>query len=197
MINKSGKSFNETYWASRWENGQTGWDIGGPAPAIIQYFKNFEPKTIAILIPGCGNAYEAQALWEMGFRNITIIDIVAEKAIELQEKFKNTGIKVIHSDFFLHQGQYDYIIEHTFFCSLHVPMRTAYAQKMASLLKDGGKLVGLLFNREFEGTEPPFGGNIEEYTDLFHPYFQEVMIAAAENSILPRKGSEVFIKLQK
>lgn len=197
MINKINNNFNRTYWTQRWTNGETAWDIGGPAPAIMNYFQKFEPKDIAILIPGCGNAYEAKALWDLGFADITVIEIVADKAAELQHKFSQTGIKVIQGDFFQHEGCYDYIIEHTFFCSLPIHLRPEYARQMSHLLQDSGKLIGLLFNREFPGDEPPFGGDIETYTSIFEPYFTEIMIAAATNSIEPRAGTEVFIKLQK
>ncbi len=197
MVNKATNPFDAAYWGQRWEQGQTGWDLGGPAPAITDYFKDFENKEISILIPGCGNAYEAQALWDLGFNNISVIEIVAAKAQELQQKFSNTTIKVINEDFFVHQGSYDFIIEHTFFSSLDVSMRVAYAEKMTSLLKDGGKVIGLLFNREFDAPGPPFGGNIEAYMELFKPYFKEVLLAEATNSVAPRQGTEVFIKLQK
>lgn len=55
-------AFDEHYWQERWQKGQTGWDIGGPAPAILQHFRSLDDKALSILIPGCGNAYEAKAL---------------------------------------------------------------------------------------------------------------------------------------
>lgn len=197
MINKAHKTFNVAYWSKRWADGRTNWDLGEAAPAIIQYFKDFQPQTIQILIPGCGNAYEAEALYKMGFTNITLVELVPEKAEELRVKFKDTTIKVVNEDFFIHEGHYDYIIEHTFFCSFPVNLRNAYAQKMCQLLKDGGKLIGLLFNRSFNKDEPPYGGDIETYTKIFEPYFSEILISECTNSVAPRAGKEVFIKLQK
>ena len=68
---------------------------------------------------------------------------------------------------------------------------------MKSLLKEGGQLAGLLFNRQFPHQGPPFGGDINEYQPLFTEFFKKVLIEDCENSIAPRMGSEVFIKVEK
>lgn len=189
--------FDENYWQQRWQNGQTGWDIGGPAPAILQHFSSIGNKMLRILIPGCGNAYEARALWEMGFKNITVAEIVTSKAAALREQFKDTGIRVFQGDFFQMDGQYDSIVEHTFFCSLSPELRPEYARKVFRLLRESGQLTGLLFNRTFDRAGPPFGGNREEYLSLFTPLFRQVILETCLNSIPPRAGSELFITLTK
>lgn len=56
------KSLDQNYWNTRWANNETGWDIGYPAPAITNYMAQVPDKHIAILIAGCGNAYEAAFL---------------------------------------------------------------------------------------------------------------------------------------
>ena len=50
---------DHNFWNCRWENGETGWDIGSASSAISEYFLQVEDKEIKILIPGCGNAHEA------------------------------------------------------------------------------------------------------------------------------------------
>jgi hypothetical protein len=42
---------------------------------IKNYIDTLKDKDIAILIPGCGNTYEAAYLLEQGFTNVTVIDI--------------------------------------------------------------------------------------------------------------------------
>ncbi|MFA7447498.1 MAG: methyltransferase domain-containing protein [Weeksellaceae bacterium] len=189
---------NQDFWNDRWENQQTGWDIGYASPAIVEYMKQFPNKDAAILIPGCGNAYEAESLIEMGFTNVTVMDI-ADIAVErLIEKFHFTDhIQILCEDFFQHQGKYDLILEQTFFCA-HLPdRREELAQKLASLLHENGQWVGLLFNREFEKQGPPFGGFREDYIPLFESYFSEIKIEDCFNSIPPRAGSEVFVRMRK
>lgn len=65
---------------------------------------------------------------------------------------------------------------------------------MRELLRPNGKLVGVLFNRDFEGG-PPFGGNVAEYQQIFQKHFNSISMEACYNSIEPRKNSEVFIKV--
>ena len=49
---------NESYWSKRYENNETGWDIGEASKPLITLFQQLNNKEIKILIPGCGNAYE-------------------------------------------------------------------------------------------------------------------------------------------
>lgn len=191
-------SLDANYWNTRWQNAETGWDIGYASPAITKFVDGIKDKNIAILIPGCGNAYEADYLIEHGFTNITLIDF-APKAVEhLQEKFDNNpSIKIICGDFFEHEGSYDLILEQTFFCALPPNRRKDYAEKMHELLNDNGSLVGVLFDRDFGNPTPPFGGNKAEYLAIFEPYFTIDKIETCYNSIPPRAGTELFISLKK
>jgi SAM-dependent methyltransferase len=175
----------------------TGWDLGMPSPPLVDFIKNIPNKDAAILIPGCGNAHEANYLLEQGFRNVTLIDISHTAAEILKEKFQaNPEIKIIEGDFFKHTGQYDVIIEQTFFCALPPSMRQKYVWKMHQLLQPEGILTGLLFNREFE-SGPPFGGNTEEYKQLFQSSFHFRNLEPALNSITPRLGSELYFSFSK
>jgi thiopurine S-methyltransferase len=67
---------------------------------------------------------------------------------------------------------------------------------MADLLKENGKLVGVLFNRNFEAG-PPFGGSKEEYISLFRQKFNVKVMEDCYNSIVPRAGRELFMILEK
>ena len=185
------------YWNERYLNQETGWDIGFASTPLVAYAEQIQDRNIEILIPGCGNAYEAIFLAEKGFKHITVLDIAPKLVEVLQEKCKNyPQIEVLHQDFFLHKSSYDLILEQTFFCAISPTLRGDYAKKMHELLKENGKLVGLLFNRNFDSS-PPFGGNIEEYRDYFKPYFTEKVFEKCYNSIVPRAGSEIFMILQR
>jgi copper chaperone CopZ len=75
-------------------------------------------------------------------------------------------------------------------------MRPKYVWKMHQLLAPKGKIVGLLFNRDFE-EGPPFGGNKVEYTNLFSGAFTIQKMEVCTNSVAPRANSELFIELEK
>ncbi|WP_113639469.1 methyltransferase domain-containing protein [Nubsella zeaxanthinifaciens] len=189
---------DQEFWNKRWENNQTGWDIGMASPAITGYMETYPNKNAAILIPGCGNAHEASWLLQNGFTNITVIDI-APKAVEiLKERNANQPeINIILGDFFDHQGQYDLLIEQTFFCAISPSLRPNYVAKAASLLKGGGSIIGLLFSIDFEREGPPFGGQKTAYLSLFEKYFTIKTMEDCYNSIKPRANTELFINLIK
>ena len=163
----------------------------------MDYLDGLEDKDLRILIPGAGNAYEAEYAWRTGFRNVHVIDLAAAPLDNLRERVPNFPAgQLIEGDFFAHAGRYDLILEQTFFCALNPALRPDYAKKMHELLAPGGRLVGLWFDRDFPAG-PPFGGSREEYLGYFDPYFNVQTFAPATNSIGPRAGSELFGILEK
>jgi thiopurine S-methyltransferase len=190
-------AFDENYWSSRYLKGQTGWDLGLPSPPLYQYLCQIESKDVKVLIPGGGNAYEVAAAVELGIQNVHLLDISRvplDRFLNQNPEFPKNQIH--HQDFFEHHGSYDLILEQTFFCALDPSLRSAYVAKIVQLLKPGGKLVGVLFDREFEGG-PPFGGNRKEYFEYFSPYFLIKKLEPCYNSVYTRKGSELFVLLEK
>nr|WP_315154569.1 methyltransferase domain-containing protein [uncultured Flavobacterium sp.] len=188
---------NQTFWDNQYQANTTGWDLGTISPPIKSFIDTLKDKNIRILIPGCGNSYEAEYLLEQGFTNITVIDIAPTLVENLKIKFKNNhNINILLGDFFEHQGEYDLIIEQTFFCALPPEMRSKYVSKMHQLLAIEGKIAGLLFNRTFDSS-PPFGGSQEEYEKLFKNAFDFLKMEVCQNSVVPRAGFELWIEFQK
>ena len=192
----------QDYWTNRYKEHQTGWDIGYASTPIKEYVDQLTNKSIRILIPGAGNAYEAEYLWKQGFTNVHILDI-SEVPLK-QFKLRNPDFpdaQLHHCDFFEHEGQYDLILEQTFFCSM-LPThtnRSSYAKHMSQLLKIRGKLVGLWFDIPLDtSTEKrPFGGNKNLYLNYLTPYFKTITFEPCYNSIPPRQGNELFGIFQK
>ena len=189
---------NKDYWNNRYLEEQTGWDLHQVSPPLKNYIDQVVDKSKSILIPGCGNAYEAEYLAQQGFTNITLIDIAPALVKNLQEKLQHyPQIHIIQGDFFEHSGHYDIIFEQTFFCALHPSLRQQYVIQMHQLLNNHGKLVGVLFDTFFEKEGPPFGGNATEYKILFEPYFTIQQFDPCYNSYSKRQGTELFVILQK
>lgn len=195
------EQWNMNYWQNRYANQQTGWDIGYPSTPLKTYIDQLTNLDLAILIPGAGNAYEAEYLWQKGFRNITIVDIATTPLQNLASRVPEfPAAQLIHGNFYDHQGQYDLIFEQTFFCALppEKAQRHQYAQQMFELLKPGGKLVGLLFDFPLDMEKgPPFGGSKDEYLNYLSPLFQIHKLERAYNSIEPRAGRELFLMAEK
>ncbi len=183
-----------TYWTTRYAEGNTGWDLGGPSTPLREYIDQLEDRGLAILIPGAGNAYETEYLHERGFTNVTVLDISPAPLAALAARRPDFPAEhLIEGDFFTHAGSYDLVLEQTFFCSFPPDgeNRRAYAARMAELIRPGGKLVGLWFDKPV-GDSRPFGGSREEYVGYLEPYFAVRTLEPAYNSIKPRAGSELF-----
>lgn len=190
--------FNENYWTHRYLNGQTQWDAGSITRPLQEYFEKQHDRHMKILIPGGGNGYEAEYLHQAGFENVYLLDI---SPLPLQSfKERNPYFPEEHlllEDYFTLKGNFDLIVEQTFFCALHPGQRPAYAKKANELLNPGGHLVGVLFSGELNKDHPPFGGTKEEYLQYFEPYFSIQKLEPCYNSIKPRAGRELWIDLEK
>jgi len=185
---------NNKIWNDRYLTNETGWDIGHISKPLKEYFNQLENKELKILIPGCGNCYEAEYLVSLGFTNVYLIDWAREALDNFQSRnpeFPSSNL--ICGDFFEHSNNYDLIIEQTFFCAINPNLRATYVLKMKELLGGSGKLIGLLFNDKLYSNRPPYGGSKREYLEFFTKHFKNVSMEKAYNSIEARKGRELFI----
>ena len=197
-IQKMNNKFDAFYWSDKYKNNSTGWDLGNTSTPLKNYFDQLIDKSISILIPGGGNGYEAEYLNNLGFNHVYILDIAKQPLKNFRTRVPHFSIEnLINEDFFAHKGEYDLIIEQTFFCALDPSLREMYSNKMHELLKEKGNLVGLLFNFPLTEKGPPFGGSKKEYSNLFSKQFKIKILEKSYNSIAERNGKELFIKFEK
>jgi len=194
-VENTSSILDKEFWDGLYTAGVTGWDLGAVSPPLQAYIDQLPDKNIRILIPGCGNAWEAAYLAENGFRNVTLIDI-APTPVKKTRELLGEKVTVVEGDFFDLEGQYDLILEQTFFCALDPALRERYVLKMTALLAPGGMLAGVLFNTKFEKQGPPFGGTAEEYRHLFSGHLEMITMEPCYNSVKPRMGNELFIQFK-
>lgn len=187
----------EKYWDDRYKNHNLGWDVGFSTPALIKYCLHSVKFSDKILIPGCGTSYEGNELYQHGFENLYLLDIAQEAIKRAKDHHPDVPMKhFIHEDFFEHEGQYDYVLEHIFFCALNPEQREAYVDKVVELLKPHGKLAGVLFDRTFD-THPPYGGSKKEYLQFFEKKMNVIKMEQCTDSIPQRQGTELFFIAEK
>ncbi len=175
-----------------------GWDIGYVSTPLQEYIDQLHEREQHILIPGAGNAYEAEYLLANGFTHVVVADISSIALRNFSSRVPHFPKEhLLHRDFFELDGQFDLILEQTFFCALAPSLRDKYVEKMWQLLKPNGKLVGLLFSIPLNEDRPPFGGNRKEYEELFSGKFHIETMEIAYNSVAPRRDNELFISLRK
>jgi thiopurine S-methyltransferase len=185
------------YWEGRYVNSETGWDRGRVSPPLKAYFDQLQDKSIDLLIPGSGNGYEAEYLFNKGFKNIYVADIALSPLKNLAKRIPQFPKEnMMNINFFEIEKKFDLIIEQTFFCALPPAFRLSYAEKMQQLLKPKAKLVGILFDFPLTELGPPFGGRKEEYVNLFKDKFQIHKLERCYNSFPKLSGKELFINFE-
>lgn len=185
------------YWNNRYISDDFSWDLGDISLPLKTYIAQLHNKDLKILIPGAGNAYEAECLFRCGFKNVYVLDFAEAPLQNIKKRIPEfPDEQLIKQDFFEHQGQYDLIIEQTFFCAINPSLRKQYVNHMQHLLKPTGKLIGLLFDDTLNADKPPFGGNKQEYETLFKLSFNIRVLETCYNSIKPREGRELFMILE-
>lgn len=191
-------NLDASFWKERYKEGKTGWDIGQISTPLKAYIDQLTNKELKILIPGAGNSWEAEYLFQKGFRNIFVADLVKEPLENFSKRCPDfPREQILHTDFFEIEDQFDLILEQTFFCALPLKKRPDYARQCHKLLKDNGKVAGVLFNFELTENGPPFGGSKNEYLTYFSEYFIIEILEPCYNSIKPRQGNELFFKFKK
>ena len=188
-------SLTPEYWERRYLEGQTGWDVGHVSEPLRRIIDSLTDKSLRILVPGAGNGYEAAYLWEQGFRQVYLLDWAAAPLRRFAERYPDfPKEQLLQADFFTLSESYDLILEQTFFCALDPEKRPAYVRQMHQLLRPGGRLRGVLFDRDFERPGPPFGGSRAEYESLFEPFFHIRTLHACTHSESTRR--ELLIDLE-
>ena len=139
-------NLSKTYWNTRYINNTTGWDLGEASEPLKHYFDQIKDKSIRILIPGAGNAYEAEYLHNKEFTNVFVIDIASEALQNIRKRVPDFPIAhLINDDFFNLEGSYDLIIEQTFFCAINPDLRQQYVKKGSFFVKYQWKVSGFTF----------------------------------------------------
>jgi len=192
------KFFEKDYWNKLFKSNKLSWDIGYASPAIVEYFEQITDKNAKILVAGAGKGYETEWLWNNNFKNTYYLDFAIEAIKSFKQRMPQfPDSNIIIEDFFEHNGQYDFIVEQTFFTSFHPKQRKNFVDKIHELLSSQGKYVGLFFTNDFGLSYPPFAATKKEYYELFAKKFEFKIFEIAYNSIKPRKGREFFFVMKK
>ncbi|WP_299336277.1 methyltransferase domain-containing protein [uncultured Psychroserpens sp.] len=191
-------NLNKEFWDNRYKSNDIGWDLGAVSPPLKAYIDQLKDRSLNILIPGGGNAYEAEYLFNKGFENVFVVDVSKTALDNLKSRVPEfPSHQLLNQDVFELNMTFDLIFEQTFFCAINPNLRSQYVSKMNDLLSDKGKLVGLLFDAPLYKDRPPFGGSKAEYIKTFKSVFDIKLMEDAYNSHESRTGRELFFKFVK
>ena len=184
------------FWEESYINGKTAWDMKSATPAFLDLLShNLLRDKKSMLVLGCGYGYDAIAAAKSGY-DVTANDI-SETAIKFASDLavkENTKINFLLNDLFLLNDElsFDIVYDYVTYCAVNPQRREEYANKVASLLRQNGLLVIILFPIEDRTGGPPFAVDLNEAEKLFGEYLELVLSTDEINSIKPRKGRELL-----
>lgn len=188
-MNESTDSTCPEFWDARYADGKTPWDFHGVPAALNLFFKKSSPANA--LIPGCGAGYEIRAFHDAGW-TVTAIDFSPVAVEQARVHLGKLGQCVLLGDFFTHDfgaRRFDVIYERTFLCALPPDLWPDYANRMAQLLRPGGKLAGIFLYGE-ESEPPPFPLTEARAQELFGERFSLLKNLPVEDSLPLFVGKE-------
>ncbi len=197
---------NEVDHSQFWENiyleDDAGWDLKGITPVFDSISNELIPGKVCIV--GCGRGYDAIMIAQKGFE-VTAVDFAPSAINAVKNLAFDVDVKVniVEADIFSltheHMNTYDFIIEQTCFCAIHPSRRKEYEELVRSILKPGGKLIGLWFplDKKLDEGGPPWGTSIDEVKSVFHDGWEIEKEEFPIQSIEPRKGREKLIIFRK
>ena len=190
------------FWEDIYLENDTGWDLKGVTPFFDSISNDLIQGKVCIL--GCGRGYDAIMFAEKGF-DVTAVDFAPTPISELNKLAiqKSVIITTVQDDIFSlvekFPDTFDYVIEQTCFCAIDPNRRKEYERLVRTILKPGGKLVGLWFplDKSQEEGGPPFGTTIYEVKSIFNSGWKIEKENFPSQSVEPRKGREKLIIFKK
>jgi SAM-dependent methyltransferase len=180
------------YWAERWRDGATGWDLGGPCPVFVDLLcgDHAPPPGCRVAFPGCGSGHDVRLFAEHGYE-VTGFDFAhhaPDLPIERLDVFE-LGRRYPES--------FDAVVEYTCYCAIDPSRREEYAASMRDALRPGGLLIALLFPVEEREEGPPFGVDESEIETVLGVGMEIVSVTTPRDSVQPRLGRERLALLRK
>ena len=190
------------FWEDIYLENDTGWDLKGVTPFFDSISNDLIQGKVCIL--GCGRGYDAIMFAEKGF-DVTAVDFAPTPISELNKLAiqKSVIITTVQDDIFSlvekFPDTFDYVIEQTCFCAIDPNRRKEYEILVRTILKPGGKLVGLWFplDKIQKAGGPPFGTTIYEVKSIFNSGWKIEKENFPSQSVEPRKGREKLIIFKK
>ena len=170
------------FWQSRYDSGNTPWDLGQASPHFIALLQS-EPswlKAGKMAVVGTGRGHDAALFAEAGFE-VVGFDYAPGAILEAQARygqfarFQQANIFELADPHSPWAGEFDYVLEHTCFCAILPSEREAYVKSVKNLLKPDGLLIGVFWEHNDEDG-PPFSTTEAHLRQAFGADFELVSI---------------------
>lgn len=190
------------FWQARWEQGQIGFHEGAPNRFLARYLDRLGAPG-AVFVPLCGKTHDLDLLAAKGWR-VTGSELVplaveqfflergitpATRALPSGTEYASASeggasVAIVVGDVFAFEpadGPFDALFDRAALVAIAPSDRERYAEKLASVLRQGGRMLLVTFEHDL-GAGPPHSVPGEEVERLFAGAFS--IEALADEDVL-------------
>jgi len=164
------------FWEDLYARGGDGWELGRPAPPLVDFIETTPPARGRVAVPGCGRGHDARYLAGRGYET-TGFDFAPSVLAEARALAAREGVAATFDGrdvFSLGRdlpNAFDGVWEYTCFCAIDPARRAEYVHSLAGTLRGGGWLLACFFPLRALTPGPPFVVSPAEVRRLLAPAF--------------------------
>lgn len=194
---ESGAPLEAEFWQEKYRSGADGWELGKPAPALVQALKSLKLSRQRIAVLGSGSGEDAAYLAQQGHL-VTAFDFSPEALLRAKQKHGTPkGLQWVQADMFSlpasYTGKFDMVFDNACLIAIPPSKRKDLVKVWKKLLTSQGHLLGVLALFPFR-SGPPFGLTEWEVHQLLGDDFQHLFWSRDIDS--PPGRSELLVYSQ-
>ena len=149
------------FWEALYAGGGDGWDLGGPAPPLVDFVTTTPPPLGRVVVPGAGRGHDARFLARRGYA-VTAVDFstAAVRAAHALARRDGAAVEILQDDIFRlpchHAHAFDGAWEYTCYCAIDPARRREYLDVLRAIVRPGGWLLACFFPLRAQMAGPPF-----------------------------------------
>jgi methyl halide transferase len=186
------------FWSGLYAGGGDGWELGAPAPPLVDFVEHTPPPRGRVAVLGCGRGHDARFLAAHGY-DVTAYDFAPRVLAEARALARRDGVRVAFEqrDIFTLGGEaaraFDGVWEYTCYCAIDPARRDEYVRTVAAILKPGGWLLACFFPLRAASAGPPFPVSRAEVSRRFRRDFRFERAQPPLRSVRGRQGREWLV----
>ena len=190
------------FWEDLYGHGGDGWELGEPAPTLVEFVESTPPPSGRVAVPGCGRGHDVRFLAGRGYDAVGFdfapAAVAAARALAGREgvaaRFEQRDVFSLPTDY---ADAFDGVWEYTCFCAIDPRRRAEYARVIEAILRPGGWLLACFYPIRAGGGGPPFPVSKTEVSELFSLSFRIERAAPPLRSPPKRRGQEWMVLARK